>query len=93
MVPFLTSQLLSFFSALLITTSTYGSTTSPRHFLHEAGYFALSSPLGVGPKTPSLPPSHNNNSQKLSFYYDQFDFASAELLSSWACTALSEGGR
>lgn len=84
MVPFLTSQLLSFFSALLITTSTHGSTTSPRGFLHEAGYCVLSSHLGVGPETSSLPPSHKNNPHRLSFCYDQFELASAELLYSWA---------
>lgn len=91
MVPFLTSQLLSFSPALLITTFTHSANTSPRHFLGEAGFSALGTSLGVGPEISSLPLLKTTLTSFL-FYYDWFELTSAELLSSWACTALSEGG-
>lgn len=90
-MPFLASQRLSFSPALLITVFTHGATTSPRHFLGEEGFSELSSPLGAGPETSSLP-FLKTMLASFHFCYDQFALTSAETLSSRACTALSEGG-
>lgn len=70
---------------------THGTTSSPRHFLGEGAFSELSSPLGVGPETSSLP-LLKTTLTSFHFCYDQFALASAELLSSQACTALSQGG-
>lgn len=71
--------------------NTHNDPTSPRHFLGEAGFSALSSSLGDGHETSSLPllkPALIN----LHLCEDGFELSSAELLSSQACTALSASG-